>query len=163
MNRQPGLAQWARRHARISSYLMISRQCSCSSRASQRIGNSTFGALETDIRRGAHILLTDIIVLTDGQTWRLDQTLDFIQSTRTATQGAVRLFSLGIGDAVSHALVNSIAKAGGGYAEVVPSTNQGGWEDRVVSMTKAALTSDHLGPINVELGCHDNEGSQTGK
>lgn len=106
---------------------------------------------------------TDIIVLTDGQVWRLDQTLDFIQSTRTASQGAVRFFSLGIGDAVSHALVNGIAKAGGGYAEAVPSTNQGGWEDRVVSMAKAALTSTHLGPIHTEPEYRDSVGLQKSK
>jgi hypothetical protein len=45
--------------------------------------------------------------------WRLDETIDFIQQTRKTTEGRVRFFALGIGDAVSHELVEGIAKAGG--------------------------------------------------
>ena len=126
-------------------------------------GTELLPAIQATVESRDKSLLTDIIVLTDGQTWRLDQTLEFIQSTRTSSQGAVRFFSLGIGDAVSHALVNGIAKSGGGYAEVVPSSTQGGWEDRVVSMEKAALTSDHLGPIHIDLEYQDGEGKQISK
>ncbi|RYO90637.1 hypothetical protein DL764_008420 [Monosporascus ibericus] len=92
----------------------------------------------------------DIIVLTDGEVWRLDQTLDLVQRTRTYSQGLVRFFSLGIGCAVSHALVEGIAKSGGGYSEVISSANQGGWEDRAVAMLKAALTR-HVGSLEVDI------------
>jgi hypothetical protein len=108
-------------------------------------------------------LMTDIIVLTDGEVWRLDQTLDFVQKTRALTEGRIRFFALGIGKAVSHALVEGIAKAGGGYAEVVQEASRGGWEDRVVSMAKAALTSAHLGPLHVEFDIHDDKGNKRRK
>src|SRR5882757_2029579 len=94
--------------------------------------------------------MTDIVVLTDGEVWRLDDTIEFVRETRNDTRGMVRFFSLGVGNAVSHALVEGIAKAGGGYAEVVPAASQGGWEDRVVAMLEAALAS-HLGPLRIEL------------
>ncbi|KAK1760372.1 von Willebrand factor type A domain-containing protein, partial [Echria macrotheca] len=100
--------------------------------------------------------LTDVIILTDGQTWRMDETLEFINQTRMRTEGRVRFFSLGIGISVSHALVDGIAKAGGGYAEVVPSSVRDGWEDRVVSMMKAALTTEHLGPLHFEFSSQDS-------
>jgi len=45
------------------------------------------------------------------------------------SEGMVRFFSLGIGAAVSYELVEGIAKAGGGYAEVITSASGGGWED----------------------------------
>ncbi|KAF7503479.1 hypothetical protein GJ744_003708 [Endocarpon pusillum] len=93
---------------------------------------------------------TDIIVLTDGQVWRLDETISYVQQIKMRTEGAVRVFALGIGDAVSHELVEGIAKAGGGYAEVIPSASQGGWEDRLVAMLAAAVVG-HIHPLRIEL------------
>ncbi|KEY72814.1 hypothetical protein S7711_04404, partial [Stachybotrys chartarum IBT 7711] len=92
----------------------------------------------------------DIICLTDGEVWDLNDTLDYVDTARTKTEGRIRFFCLGIGAAVSHALVEGIAKAGGGYAEVISLASQGGWESRVVAVLKAALT-DHLGPMNIEI------------
>lgn len=103
-------------------------------------------------------MMTDIIILTDGQTWRLDETLEYIQMQHKRTEGRVRFFSLGIGDGVSHALVEGIAKAGGGYAEVIPASVREGWEDRVVSMLKAALTTEHLGPLFLEFEYQGKKG-----
>ncbi|KAL2264050.1 hypothetical protein VTK26DRAFT_2836 [Humicola hyalothermophila] len=121
-------------------------------------GTELLPAIKAIVSARDKALMTDVIVLTDGQTWRLDQTLDFIQKTRTSTEGRVRFFALGIGKAVSHALVDGIAKAGGGYAEVVQEASQGGWEDRVVSMAKAALMSAHLGPIHMEFDIQSEDG-----
>jgi hypothetical protein len=89
-------------------------------------------------RRGQRRLV-DYIILTDGQIWKLDEVINFVRDTREASEGRCRFFALGIGDAVSHALVEGIARAGGGYSEVVPAASQGGWEDRVVTMLRSAL------------------------
>jgi hypothetical protein len=94
--------------------------------------------------------MTDIVILTDGEVWRLDETIDFVQQKRRETEGRVRFFALGIGNAVSHELVEGIAKVGGGYAEVIPAASQGGWEDRVVAMLRAALVG-HTGPLRIEF------------
>ena len=107
---------------------------------------------------------SDVVLLTDGEVWRLDQTLDFIRQTRMRTEGRVRFFALGIGNAVSHALVEGIAAAGGGYAEVIPaSASASGREDRVVGMLKAALTTEHLGPLHLEFGVRNPEGDVSGR
>ncbi|KAH7064338.1 von Willebrand factor type A domain-containing protein [Paraphoma chrysanthemicola] len=92
----------------------------------------------------------DVIVLTDGQVWRPAETISFVKDKWTMTEGMTRFFSLGIGAAVSHDLVEGIAKAGGGYAEVITSASGGGWEDRVVAVLKAATTS-HVGCFQVDL------------
>jgi hypothetical protein len=94
--------------------------------------------------------MTDIVVLTDGEVWRLDETIEFVQQTRRDSEGRVRVFALGVGNAVSHELIEELAKAGGGYAEVIPAASQGGWEDRLVSMLRATLSS-HVGPLQIEL------------
>lgn len=118
-------------------------------------GTELFPAIQAVVAARDKSLMSDIIVLTDGETWRLDDTLDFIQKTRVRTEGRVRFFSLGIGDGVSHALVEGIAKAGGGYAEVVPSSVRDGWEDRVVSMLQASLLTAHLGPLHFDFALDD--------
>jgi hypothetical protein len=126
-------------------------------------GTELFPAVQAIVEARKKALMTDVIVLTDGQTWRLEQTLEFIQKTRDLTEARVRFFALGIGRAVSHALVDGIAKAGGGYAEVVHEASQGGWEDRVVSMAKAALMSAHLGPLHLEFNIQDQSGNMRSK
>jgi hypothetical protein len=103
---------------------------------------------------------TDIIVLTDGEVWRLDQTLEFIRNSRSISGGKLRYFSLGIGNAVSHALVEGIAKAGGGYAEIISAASEGGWEDRLVSLGKAALHTKHIGSIHISLEGENKSTSQ---
>ncbi|CAP73264.1 uncharacterized protein PODANS_2_6630 [Podospora anserina S mat+] len=107
-------------------------------------------------------LPTDIIILTDGETWRLDETLEYIRKQRDLTEGGIRFFALGIGPAVSHALVEGIAKVGGGYAEVVREASEGDWEDRIVSMAEAALMTDHLGPMHLEVNIMRGDGSKQG-
>jgi hypothetical protein len=122
-------------------------------------GTEILPAIQAVVAARDQSLTNDIIVLTDGETWHLDQTLEYIQQTRVRTEGRVRFFALGIGRGVSHALVDGIAKAGGGYAEVVQEASQGGWEDRVVSIAKAALMSQHIGPLRLEVETRDEYGS----
>jgi len=92
----------------------------------------------------------DVIILTDGEVWQPEKTIEYVRKMRMDSQGAARFFSIGIGNAVSHELVEGIAKAGGGYAEIIPAASDGGWEDRVVAVQDAALTG-HVGPLGIEL------------
>jgi hypothetical protein len=119
-------------------------------------GTELLNALEQIVEARDQSRMADIVVLTDGEVWGLDQTIDFVQQTRIKTEGMVRFFALGVGNAVSHELVEGIAKAGGGYAEVIPAASQGGWEDRVVAMLRAALKG-HIGPLRIEFD-NDPEG-----
>jgi hypothetical protein len=125
-------------------------------------GTEIYPAVKAIVKARDRTMTTDVIILTDGQTWRLEQTLDYIQEQHKRTEGRIRFFSLGIGDGVSHALVEGIAKAGGGYAEVIPTSIRDGWEDRVVSMLKAALTTEHLGPVYLEFEHRNRKGKTKG-
>jgi hypothetical protein len=82
---------------------------------------------------------TEVILLTDGLVWDLNGVIEFVKGKRQETRGKVRFFAMGVGDSVSHALVEGVARTGGGYAEVVSLHGQGRWEDRVVAMLGAAL------------------------
>jgi hypothetical protein len=82
-------------------------------------GTNLLGALKKVVLSRVSFATTDVIVLTDGEIWDLDETVKFVKQTKLQSEGRVRFFSLGIGNAVSHELVEGIAKAGGGYAEVI--------------------------------------------
>ncbi|EPE34330.1 vWA-like protein [Glarea lozoyensis ATCC 20868] len=118
-------------------------------------GTELLGAL-TAIAGGTKQVshMVDVVMITDGEVWRHDETISFVRETSRSSQGRTRFFALGIGNAVSHDLVEGIAKAGGGYAEVIPAASQGGWEDKVVTMLSAAL-SDHIGPFRIQFDEQD--------
>ncbi|KAL2836771.1 von Willebrand factor type A domain-containing protein [Aspergillus pseudoustus] len=112
-------------------------------------GTDLLPALEALVKsRGQGSL--DVIVLTDGQVWQLQKTIDFVRRTHTESEGAVRFFSMGIGNAVSVKLVEGIANAGGGYAEIIPLASSEGWEARMVAVLKAAMTG-HVSNIAIEV------------
>lgn len=104
-------------------------------------GTELLDALNAALQERDAIIPCDVIILTDGEVWRLDETLSLVQKTTNTSRGMVRFFSLGIGSHVSHALVQGIASRDGGYSEIIPNASAGGWEDRVVAMLKAALTN----------------------
>jgi hypothetical protein len=113
-------------------------------------GTELLGALRAVVNTKVDDLTTEIITLTDGEVWHQEETIEFVRQTRNRFKGRMRFFTLGVGNAVSHGLIEGIAREGGGYAEVVSVDGRGGWEDRVASMLKAALTM-HLGPFRIEL------------
>ncbi|KAI1141304.1 von Willebrand factor type A domain-containing protein, partial [Hypoxylon sp. FL0543] len=117
-------------------------------------GTELLRALEAMLQSRDSSCPCDVVILTDGQVWRLDETLSLVQHTRVVSQGEVRFFSLGIGAHVSHALVQGIASRGGGYSEVIPKASLGGWEDRLVSMLKAALTR-HIDTLAIKVNGKD--------
>ncbi|KAI1347282.1 von Willebrand factor type A domain-containing protein [Xylaria sp. FL0043] len=114
-------------------------------------GTEILPALEAIIAARDPSLPCDIVILTDGQVWRLDDTLHLVSRSREASNGAIRFFSLGLGAHVSHALVEGIAKQGGGYSDVVLRAHTEGWEGRLLAILKAALTS-HIQNLSLELG-----------
>ncbi|KAI0386394.1 von Willebrand factor type A domain-containing protein [Hypomontagnella monticulosa] len=98
---------------------------------------------------------SDVIILTDGEAWQLEQTLAFIRNARDTSHGNLRFFSLGIGAHVSHALLRGIASLGGGYSEVLPMASLGGWKTRVFTTLKAALTCHDI-DFKIEINGDDS-------
>jgi hypothetical protein len=90
----------------------------------------------------------EVMVLTDGQIWNQDAMFKYINEQKNA-----RFFSLGIGDGASSALVEGIARAGGGFAQFVGDNEK--MDKRIVRMLKAALTP-HIDDYRLEIH-YDNE------
>lgn len=92
---------------------------------------------------------THVLLLTDGQVWRLDEALELIKNTRRESHQPIRFFCLGIGDMISHALIEGLAESGGGYSDVIYFQDQR-WGRKLVAML-ASILAVHTNPIRVLL------------
>ncbi|PWY96498.1 VIT-domain-containing protein [Aspergillus sclerotioniger CBS 115572] len=92
---------------------------------------------------GKHVP-TNVILLTDGEVWNVDEVVKFVRTTSLLPDRNIRFFSLGIGD-------RGIGIQGGGYAGVVAQSLGNNWQGRVIQMLKAALVPSRL-RCEVDLG-----------
>ncbi|KAI1171195.1 von Willebrand factor type A domain-containing protein [Nemania sp. FL0916] len=112
-------------------------------------GTEILPTLEAIINARDQFQPTDVVILTDGQIWRPDETMTLVRKAHISSRGAIRFFSLGLGAHVSRTFVDGIAKEGGGYSEIIARVHQDGLENEVVRMLRAALT-DHAHNIRID-------------
>jgi hypothetical protein len=93
-----------------------------------------------------------IVLPTDGEVSATIEyaTLRLVTQAKHDTQGRLRFFALGIGDAVSHALVRGIAQAGGGYSEVIGTSDYDVWEERMAAVL-AQTSQEHRGTVKLRV------------
>lgn len=104
-------------------------------------GTEVLEALEKVVgdRQPTEVPPTQLILLTDGEIWQSEQTIKFVRKTTSEAEGQLRFFSLGIGNRVSHQLIQGIGFFGGGFGETVPTNATGKWKEAVIRMLKGAL------------------------
>ena len=90
-------------------------------------------------RRNKGLASSQIIVLTDGEVWETEETIDFGRQTTSESSHPTRFFSLGIGNEVSHRLIMGIGKAGGGRGATTGMDRQGKWQEKVIDMLANSL------------------------
>ncbi|KAF5632731.1 hypothetical protein F52700_6268 [Fusarium sp. NRRL 52700] len=113
-------------------------------------GTDLLRALESVVKRRMKDKSTQIIILTDGEL-EPEDSIQFIWKKRQLFGDSIRFFALGIGDKVSHRLVESIAECGGGYSDVVHTTQTPRWHDRLNRLLKSALEPNSW-TCDIELG-----------
>ncbi|KAL6858340.1 hypothetical protein ACO1O0_005801 [Amphichorda felina] len=79
----------------------------------------------------------EVFLLTDGEIWDQGSLFKLINEQISQSNGAIRLFTLGIGRDVSHSLIEGAARAGNGFAQSVGDNEQ--MTKKVVRMLKGAL------------------------
>ncbi|GBB97529.1 hypothetical protein RclHR1_00300008 [Rhizophagus clarus] len=100
-------------------------------------GTEVYNALKWAFENSRDDMPTTVFLITDGEVWNVDQIVELVRINEERKNGDLRLFSLGIGDAVSHHLVESVARTGKGYAQFV--TNNERMDKKVIGMLKNAL------------------------
>jgi Vault protein inter-alpha-trypsin domain/von Willebrand factor type A domain len=111
-------------------------------------GTETLKAIKATVERRFTDLPLEIILLTDGDIWQQEELFTYVNEQVAETKGKIRVFPLGIGNGVSHALIEGLARAGNGFAQ---SVQQGERLDNcVVRMLRGAL-SPHITDYTLEV------------
>jgi hypothetical protein len=111
-------------------------------------GTEMLAPLRRTIEQRYKDIPLDIMLLTDGEIWNQQNLFEYLNWAVTEDKAPVRIFTLGIGNGVSHALIEGIAKAGNGFSQ---SVGQGEKMDtKVVRMLKGAL-SPHINDYTLEV------------
>jgi hypothetical protein len=80
-------------------------------------GTETLQAVKACCEARHKELSTELMLLTDGDIWAQQQMFDYI--SEETKSGDVRVFPIGIGSGVSSALIEGVARAGRGFAQMV--------------------------------------------
>lgn len=111
-------------------------------------GTEMYRPLEEVITKRYKDMDLEIFLLTDGETWNQESLFELLNKNVRDSKGAIRLFTLGIGNAVSHALIEGLARSGNGFAQTVMDNEK--MNSKVVRMLKAALTP-HITDYTLEV------------
>ncbi|CAJ0764125.1 10684_t:CDS:2, partial [Entrophospora sp. SA101] len=105
-------------------------------------GTEIYNPIKWALDNQLKTMTTTLFLLTDGKVWGVDKIIELINQNVEDKNNDLRIFTLGIGDSVSHHLVESVARSGNGYAEFV--TNKERMDKKILGMLKNAVKP----PIN---------------
>ncbi|CAG8457515.1 1321_t:CDS:10 [Dentiscutata erythropus] len=100
-------------------------------------GTEIYNPIKWAFENSRNDMPTSVFLLTDGLVNNVDQIVELIKSSEEKKKDDVRLFSIGIGNSVSHELVESVSRAGKGYAQFV--TNNERMDKKIIGMLKNAI------------------------
>ncbi|KAI4643011.1 hypothetical protein J4E93_007080 [Alternaria ventricosa] len=114
-------------------------------------GTETLDAVKACFEARNTELPTELMLLTDGDIWAQDQLFDYV--FKNTKNGNVRVFPIGIGGGVSSALIEGVARAGRGFAQMVADNEK--LDSKIVRMLKGALTP-HIQDYSLEVKYEDD-------
>jgi von Willebrand factor type A domain len=111
-------------------------------------GTETYAAIKATIENRYPDIPLEIILLTDGDIWQQEELFKYVNAKVGETNGNIRIFTLGIGNGVSHALIEGLARAGNGFSQAVQIGER--LDNCVVRMLRGAL-SPHITDYTLEV------------
>ncbi|CAI7587325.1 unnamed protein product [Penicillium viridicatum] len=109
-------------------------------------GTEMQGAVMATVRNRLNFKDLDVLLLTDGEIYDHNRLFHFVR--KKAADNTARFFSLGIGEAASHSLIEGIARAGNGFFQSVTEYEE--LDRKVFRMLKGALTP-HIHDFELEV------------
>ena len=100
----------------------------------------------------------EVFLMTDGEVWNQERIFSMVNHYVSESKGAIRVFTLGVGQNASHSLIEGISRAGNGFSQAVTATET--MNTKVVRMLKAALTP-HIDGYTLEVKYKDNSASES--
>ncbi|KAK1255667.1 hypothetical protein MKX07_007926 [Trichoderma sp. CBMAI-0711] len=111
-------------------------------------GTEMYNPLQEIFQRRYKDLNLEVIMLTDGGIWDQKELFQLIDTHVVKSKGAIRVFTLGVGKDVSHALIEGAARAGNGFSQAVAEDEK--MDKMLVRMLKGALTP-HITDYSLEI------------
>lgn len=116
-------------------------------------GTELLKPIKAAFERHLKDLPLEVMVLTDGEIWQENAVFQYINEQLERGTDA-RVFALGIGQDVSHTLVEGIARAGNGFAQFV--TQNEDTDQKVIRMLKSSLYA-HTKDYSLEVNYGDED------
>ncbi|KAF2634488.1 VIT-domain-containing protein [Massarina eburnea CBS 473.64] len=111
-------------------------------------GTEMFTPIKTAIEQRYKNIPLEIMMLTDGEIWDQKLLFHYLNEQVSVEKKHVRVFMLGVGAAVSHSLIEGVARAGNGFSQTVAQGEK--MDAKVVRMLKGAL-SPHIDDYSLEV------------
>ncbi|KAL7916558.1 VIT domain-containing protein [Trichoderma velutinum] len=119
-------------------------------------GTEMHQPMEDVFKRRYKDMNLEVFLLTDGEIWGQEDLFKLINTQVYESKGAIRVFTLGVGRDVSHALIEGVARAGNGFAQTVGEDEK--MDKMLIRMLKGALTP-HITDYSLEIKYDNNDGS----
>lgn len=117
-------------------------------------GTQTLNAIRASVESRDDSQPLSIILATDGDIWQQQELFDYLNNSVATSKKTLRVFALGIGNSVSSALINGVARAGNGFAQSVGEGEK--LDGKVIRMLRGALIPDY-GAFTMEIQYQKDE------
>ncbi|KAG0365076.1 hypothetical protein BGZ54_006881 [Gamsiella multidivaricata] len=111
-------------------------------------GTEMLKPIKATLKQRYRDISLEVMLLTDGEIWDQQKLFSYLNEQVIESKVPIRVFTLGVGNDVSHALIEGVAKAGNGFSQVVGEGER--MEKKIVRMLKGAL-SPHVVDYSLEV------------
>ncbi|KAL8742975.1 MAG: hypothetical protein Q9190_004621 [Brigantiaea leucoxantha] len=111
-------------------------------------GTETLNAMKAAIGNRYIDLSCEVMLLTDGDIWNQNELFSYLNREVEKSKAGLRVFALGVGNGVSSALIEGVARSGNGFAQTVGDNEK--LDNKIIRMLKGAL-SPHTTDYSLDI------------
>jgi hypothetical protein len=111
-------------------------------------GTEMYSPIQETLKNRYKDMNLEVFLVTDGEIWDQQNLFTLLNVEISEKKAPIRVFTLGIGNAVSSSLIEGVARAGNGFSQTVGTNEK--MDSKVVRMLKGAL-SPHVTDYTLEV------------